>query len=80
MEKATFSRPEVQKILLDKFVMLQVDVGDPNNAETEAVKKRYKVFGPPAMLFFDKSGNPRKDLNFYGFRGPEEFIAVLNKV
>ncbi|MEE8379475.1 MAG: protein-disulfide reductase DsbD, partial [Gammaproteobacteria bacterium] len=53
MEKATFAKPAVQKILRDKFVMLQVDVEDPNNAKTEAIKKRYKVFGPPAMLFFD---------------------------
>ncbi len=80
MEKATFSKPAVQKILQDKFVMLQVDVEDPNNAKTEAIKKRYKVFGPPAMLFFDTHGKMRKDLNFYGFRGPDEFIAILNKI
>lgn len=80
MEKATFSNPAVQKILRDKFVMLQVDVEDPNNAKTEAIKKRYKVFGPPAMLFFDTHGKMRKDLNFYGFREPDEFIAILNKI
>jgi thiol:disulfide interchange protein DsbD len=80
MEKATFSNPRVQKILRDKFVLLQVDVEDPNNEKTEAIKKRYKVFGPPAMLFFDASGKMRKDLNFYGFKKPDEFIATLNKI
>jgi thiol:disulfide interchange protein DsbD len=80
MEKATFANPAVQKILRDKFVMLQVDVEDPNNEKTEAIKKRFKVFGPPAMLFFDTQGKMRKDLNFYGFRGPDEFIAILNKI
>lgn len=80
MEKATFSNPDVQKILNEKFVLLQANVEDPNNAETEAIKKRYKVFGPPAMLFFDSNGKARKDLNFYGFKKPEEFIAVLNKL
>lgn len=80
MEKATFSNPQVQKIFREKFVLLQVDVEDPNNTETEAIKKRYKVFGPPAMLFFDKNGKARKDLNFYGFKTPEEFIAILNKI
>ena len=70
----------MQKILLENFVVLQANVEDPNNAETEAIKKRYKVFGPPAMLFFDKNGNARKDLNFYGFRDPEEFIDVLSKI
>jgi thiol:disulfide interchange protein DsbD len=80
MEKATFSNPQVQKILREKFVLLQVDVEDPNNAKTEAIKKRYKVFGPPAMLFFDTSGKMRKDMNFYGFKTPDEFIATLNKI
>ena len=80
MEKATFSNPQVQKIFRDKFVLLQVDVEDPNNAKTEAIKKRYKVFGPPAMLFFDAHGKQRKDLDFYGFKTPEEFIATLNKI
>ena len=80
MEKATFSNPQVQKIFREKFVLLQVDVEDPNNAKTEAIKKRYKVFGPPAMLFFDAQGKARKDLDFYGFKTPEEFIAILNKI
>lgn len=80
MEKATFSKPEVQKILLEKYVVLQANVEDPKNEETEAIKKRYGVYGPPAMLFFDKNGNIRKDMNFYGFKDPEDFIAVLNKI
>jgi thiol:disulfide interchange protein DsbD len=80
MEKATFNNPQVQKFMQEKFVSLQVDVTDPNNADTEAIKKRFKVFGPPAMLFFDKDGKPRKDLNFYGFKGPEEFIATLDQI
>jgi thiol:disulfide interchange protein DsbD len=80
MEKATFTDPQVQKIMREKFVLLQVDVSDPNNAATEAIKKRYKVFGPPAMLFFDKNGRARKDLNFYGFKKPADFIATLDKI
>ena len=80
MEKATFNNAQVQKIMQEKFVALQVDVTDPNNADTESIKKRFKVFGPPAMLFFDKDGNPRKDLNFYGFKSPDDFITTLNKI
>ena len=78
MEKATFNNPQVQKIMQEKFVALQVDVTDPNNESTEAIKKRFKVFGPPAMLFFDRNGNPMTQLNFYGFRKPEEFVKTLN--
>jgi thiol:disulfide interchange protein DsbD len=80
LEKATFSRPDVQQILREKFVALQADVEDPQNATTEAIKKRFGIYGPPAILFFDSNGQLRKDLNFYGFKTPSEFIAVLNKV
>ena len=55
-------------------------LADLSDTETEAIKKRYKVFGPPAMLFFDTHGKMRKDLNFYGFREPDEFIEILNKI
>jgi thiol:disulfide interchange protein DsbD len=80
MEKATFNDPRVQRILQNRFVALQADVTDPQNADTEAIKKRFQVFGPPAMLFFDSNGNARKELNFYGFKDPEDFIATLNQL
>ena len=79
MEKATFNNPQVQRVMQDKFVALQVDVTDPNNEATEAIKKRFKVFGPPAMLFFDKNGQPMKHLNFYGFKRPDEFMTTINE-
>lgn len=80
MERATFSDPRVQKIMREKFVTLQVDVTDPNNADTEAIKQRFGVFGPPAMLFFSKDGSRQQHLEFYGFKKPDEFIEILNKI
>jgi thiol:disulfide interchange protein DsbD len=80
MVKSTFSDPSVQQLLNTKFVALQVDVTDPGNEKTEAIKKRFKVFGPPAMLIFDKTGKHRKDLDFYGFKSPADLKAVLNQL
>jgi thioredoxin:protein disulfide reductase len=80
MEKTTFVDPQVMKILGDRFVALQVDVTDPNNPETKAIKQRYSVFGPPAMIFLDGNGKVRTDLNFYGYKAPKEFVEVLNRV
>ena len=80
MEKSTFVDPEVVRILRERFVALQIDVTDPKNADARAVKKRYGVFGPPAILFFDANGVERKDLNFYGYKSPRNFIKVLNAV
>ena len=79
MEKATFTQSRVQEEL-KRFVLLQADVTDPNDSQTKAIKGRYGVFGPPAILLFDKGGNERRDLRTYGFKGPDDFIALLRKI
>jgi thiol:disulfide interchange protein DsbD len=79
MEKATFSEARVQQEM-KRFVLLQADVTDPNNPQTKAIKSRFGVFGPPAILFFDKDGKEQRDLRTYGFRGPDDFIALLRKI
>jgi len=80
MEKATFVMPAVKTEMTGRFALLQVDVTDPNDAEVKAMKQRFGVFGPPAMLFFDSNGVERRDLRAYGFRGPDEFLGMLRQV
>ena len=80
MEKATFAMPAVKAEMTGRFVLLQVDVTDPTDAEGRAMKQRFGVFGPPAMLFFDASGVERRDLRAYGFRGPDELLGMLRQV
>ncbi len=77
MEKKTFQNPKVAEVIKDRFVLMQVDVTDPNNPDTKAIKKRYGVYGPPAMLFFDRSGAERRDLRRYGFMEPDQFLGHL---
>ncbi|MFV1993101.1 MAG: protein-disulfide reductase DsbD [Acidiferrobacterales bacterium] len=79
MEKSTFADPRVRNIMASRFVAIQVDVTDPNDPESKAIKKRFQVFGPPAMLFFDAQGNEMKDLNFYGYKNADDFLAILEK-
>ena len=56
---------------------LQIDVTDPNHQSSRAVKQRYGVFGPPAMLFFDPSGNELREKRLYGYRSADEFLILL---
>jgi thiol:disulfide interchange protein DsbD len=79
MEKATFNQARVQEEM-KRFVLLQADVTDPNDPQTKAIKARYGVFGPPAMLLFDKDGSERRELRTYGFKGPDDFVALLRKI
>lgn len=80
MEKATFADPRVSEELRRRFVTLQVDVTDPNHPDGKAIKQRFGVYGPPAMLFFSADGQERRELRTYGFRNVEEFFALLHQV
>jgi thiol:disulfide interchange protein DsbD len=80
MEKATFADPRVREELRRRFVLLQADVTDPNHPEGKAIKQRFGVYGPPAMLFFSSDGQERRELRTYGFRNVDEFTALLRQV
>lgn len=80
MEKATFADPRVREELRRRFVTLQVDVTDPNHPDGKAIKQRFGVYGPPAMLFFSADGQERRELRTYGFRNVEEFFALLRQI
>jgi thiol:disulfide interchange protein DsbD len=80
MEKSTFREARVRDQLKNRFVLLQADVTDPNDTEVKALKKRFDVFGPPAMLFFGADGAERRELRAYGFRTVDDFLVILGKV
>ena len=78
MEKKTFSHPQVQQAL-SKVVLLQADVTDNNEADKELLR-RFKIIGPPAILFFDESGNELRGFRIVGFYDPEQFLAHLKLI
>ncbi len=80
MEKATFEDMRVNRALRDRFVLLQVDVTDPGDPDARAIKQRFGVFGPPALLFFAADGTERKDLRRYGYMSPNEFLRHIEGV
>jgi len=80
MEKATFADARVRDELRIRFVLLQADVTDPNNPEGKAIKSRFGVYGPPAMLFFAANGEEHRELRTYGFRNVDEFLVLLRKI
>ena len=77
MEKFTFSDEKVRAALVNT-VLLQADVTE-NNADDQALLKRFNLFGPPGIIFFDKSGNEIKT-RVIGYKNAEDFMQVLNQV
>ncbi|NTU58693.1 MAG: protein-disulfide reductase DsbD [Chlorobiaceae bacterium] len=75
MEKFTFSDPKV-KAGLEGFTLLQVDV-TANSADDRELMKRFGLFGPPGIIFFDKSGKEVKENRVAGFIDANAFLAHL---
>ncbi len=79
MEQGTFADARVRE-QLNRFVRLQPDVTNTGDSEVEAMKKRFKVYGPPAMVILNAKGEQQSDLPIYGFHGVDEMLTLLSKM
>ena len=78
MERFTFTDASVRQRLAG-MVKVQADV-TANNAEHQALLKRFRLFGPPGIVFFDKNGIEINGLRVIGFQNAEKFAGVLDEV
>ena len=76
MERFTFSDAAVQA-RLKNAVLLQADV-TANSADDKALLKRFSLFGPPGIIFFDPKGQ-EIGYRVVGYQPPEKFLASLDK-
>ncbi len=76
MERFTFSDPRVQGRFAG-MLLLQADV-TANSFEDKALMKRYRLFGPPGIIFFDRSGREIEGLRVIGYQPPDKFIKSLD--
>jgi len=75
MEKFTFSDPRV-RAKLDAMLLLQADVTG-NDAEHKALLKRFSLFGPPGIIFFDAKGLEIRGLRVIGYQNADRFLKTL---
>jgi thiol:disulfide interchange protein DsbD len=78
MEKLTFVDPAVQAKLANT-VLLQVDV-TANDAHDKAMLKRFGLFGPPGIIFFDANGAEIPDSRVIGYQNASKFLGSLQKL
>ena len=76
MERYTFTN-EAVRTRLAGMVALQADVTQ-NNDEHKALLKRFSLFGPPGIIFFDRQGKQLNDLRVVGFQPADKFAATLD--
>jgi thiol:disulfide interchange protein DsbD len=78
MERFTFADPQVAA-RMKQFVLLKADV-TANNADDAALLKRFSLFGPPGIIFFDTNGRELLDLRVVGFQLADQFLPTLERV
>ena len=75
MEHYTFSDPRV-RARLDQVLLLQVDV-TRNSPEDKALLKRFNLFGPPGIVFFDAQGVEMPNRRVIGYQNADRFLESL---
>lgn len=77
MERYTFSDSAV-RARMDQMVKLQADVTAGTEAHG-ALLRRFRLFGPPGIVFFDRTGREIPGLRVIGFQSADRFTAVLDR-
>jgi thiol:disulfide interchange protein DsbD len=78
MERYTFSDDAVRQ-RLSGVAKIQADV-TANAAGHQALLRRFRLFGPPGIVFFDREGREIDGLRVIGFQPAGRFAAVLDQV
>ncbi len=75
MEAYTFTDTQVKQALA-QFVLLQADV-TANNADDQALLAKFKLIGPPAILFFGADQQEQTGQRVVGYQDAPTFLTTL---
>ena len=75
MERFTFSDARVRREM-EGMLLVQADVTKNTEAD-KALLKRFSLFGPPGIIFFDAQGREIAGLRVIGYQGPDRFLKTL---
>ncbi|KWF92175.1 thiol:disulfide interchange protein [Burkholderia diffusa] len=75
MEHLTFTDSRVQARLA-QLHLVRADV-TANNSDDQALLKRFNLFGPPGIIFFDRNGNEIGRV--VGYQAAETFLRSLDR-
>jgi thiol:disulfide interchange protein DsbD len=57
-------------------MLLQVDV-TANDADDKAMLKRFRLFGPPGIIFLDRQGREIQGGQVIGYQNTDRFLRSL---
>lgn len=77
MEAFTFVDPGVAQ-RMSQMLLVKVDV-TANTTDDRALMKKFRLFGPPGIIFFRPGGAERKDVRVVGFQDATRFSSTLDR-
>ncbi|MDP4589635.1 MAG: protein-disulfide reductase DsbD [Burkholderiaceae bacterium] len=78
MEAFTFTDSNVIN-RMQQFLLLKADV-TKNTPQHRELLKKFNLFGPPGILFFEPGGREIKNIRVVGFQSAEKFTPALDRV
>jgi len=78
MEAFTFTDSKVAA-KMKQAVLLQADV-TANDDYDKSLLKEFGIFGPPAIIMYDREGNEQRNARVVGFMSADKFSTVLDRV
>ena len=73
LERTTFQDPRVIEAMSDVH-LLKADVTD-NTSEHRDLMREFSLFGPPAMVFYDRDGQELRNRRVVGYLNAERFLT-----
>jgi thiol:disulfide interchange protein DsbD len=77
METFTFTDARV-RAKMEQMLLLRADV-TANTSEDKALLKRFSLFGPPGIIFFDRQGREIEGLRVVGYQSADAFLPTLDR-
>jgi thioredoxin:protein disulfide reductase len=77
MQKYTFTDSRVRAALRNT-VLLRADV-TRNDADDQALLKRFGIYGPPTIAFYGTDGHERRDYRVVGYLSAPKFASVAER-
>ena len=78
LDKYTFSEKKVADLLKD-LNLIKLDITKTNDDNSKFLKD-YKLFGPPAILFFNNDGTEIRRSRIVGYIDAENFIKIYENI
>jgi thiol:disulfide interchange protein DsbD len=77
LERFTFADPRVMNEFAH-WKLLKIDV-TKGTTEDILMLRHYGLFGPPALIFYDRNGEEQDDAQLVGFVGADAFLTHLKR-